>query len=102
MAKNIGNKKKFAQIGQYIREISKITIFGYPGGPGAQKRDFLRELGLNTFFGVNMGILEYFDEIISWSNILSQNLSNQFKIPLLKTNVTCQDHVYNIPYSKVE
>ena len=67
MAKNLGNKKKFAQIGQYIHEIFQKPFSGTLGGPRAQKRDFLRELGLTTFFGVNMGILEYFDEIISWS-----------------------------------
>ena len=41
MAKNLGNKKKFAQIGQYIHYIHKISqkpFSGTQGGSGAQKR----------------------------------------------------------------
>ena len=38
MAKNLGNKKKFAQIGQCIREISQKPFSGTQGGSGAQKR----------------------------------------------------------------
>ena len=38
MAKNLGNKKKFAQIGQCIREISQKPFSGTQGGSGAQKK----------------------------------------------------------------
>ena len=31
MVKNLGNKKKFAQIGQFIREILQKNSFGAPG-----------------------------------------------------------------------
>ena len=34
----LGNKKKFAQIGQCIREISQKPFSGTQGGSGAQKR----------------------------------------------------------------
>ena len=37
-AKNLGNKKKFAQIGQYIHKISQKPFSGTQGGSGAQKR----------------------------------------------------------------
>ena len=36
MAKNLGNKKKFAQIGQYIHKISQNPFSGTQGGSGAQ------------------------------------------------------------------
>ena len=32
MAKNLGNKKKFAQIGQDIHKISQKPLSGHPGG----------------------------------------------------------------------
>ena len=37
MAKNLGNNKKFAQIGQCIREISRKPVLGPPRGFGGSK-----------------------------------------------------------------
>ena len=38
MAKNLGNKKKFAQIGQQTTEILENKVSGSSGGPGGPKR----------------------------------------------------------------